>query len=623
MQELQDLQVSSAVIALPTEVQSQVTDPLQPLKAQRRWVVYRSVEDKAPLQPSGYPAKSDTRSTWSTYDDCMSAVATGKFHGVGFVLTKSEYVGIDFDDVRNEGGMIDPVALSVAKSLDSYSEVSPSGTGFHTLVHAPSFSGGKKKTYIEIYGGDSSKYFTVTGQHINGTPNVVNGRESEIAAVFSTLDAINTQITSSVKAQKKSLVSKVDSNKLADLMGGNWEPHYDGVSEAVLGLLCLLAEKTKGNPEAMDEEFRKSGLYADHSPEHANWIEKWERRGKEEIATAIKFNISPSSSSNDPFGLGAFTRPAVTLKTAFDFILAPLDGKPDGWFPRSDTSLIAGSSGSAKTTEMFDILEKQRKGVPVHGHKTHGLPFIVCMADRGEFANERTLSRMKIDPKTFPLRHIKATALKTVLKEIKDTIEAEPIFPAVVFVEGADMLLEDASKMNLVAPFLNALNSIARHYHIAFILSVGAPKKSPKDKYASKRDTIYGSVAWGRMTETVIIMSTPNDDDTSKYRDMAVLPRQQNSETFSLVFNDKGTLDEVPPVILTVPDTPLNLWVFNRAGWFTVADAVKGTQLHRNTVSKDLNDMVDKFLEKQKSGTKNEHAYRVRLDISVAFGGQS
>ena len=293
MQELQDLQASSAVIAPPIEVQSQVTDPLQPLKAQRRWVVYRSVEDKAPLQPSGYPAKSDTSATWSTYDDCMSAVATGKFHGVGFVLTNSGYVGVDFDDVRDEDGIIDPVALSVAKSLDSYSEVSPSGTGFHTLLHAPSFSGGKKKPHIEIYGGDSSKYFTVTGQHINGTPNVVNGRESEIAAVFSTLDAINTQITSSVKAQKKSLVSKVDSNKLADLMGGNWEPHYDGVSEAVLGLLCLLAEKTKCDPEAMDEEFRKSGLYADHSPEHANWVEKWERRGKEEIATAIS-STSPT-----------------------------------------------------------------------------------------------------------------------------------------------------------------------------------------------------------------------------------------------------------------------------------------------------------------------------------------
>jgi len=619
MQELQAPQVSSTVTAPPIEVQSQVTDPLQPLKAQRRWVVYRSVTDKAPLQPSGYAAKSDTPSTWSTYDDCVSAVATGKFHGVGYVLTNSEYVGVDFDDVRDEDGIIDPVALSVAKSLDSYAEVSPSGTGFHTLLHAPSFSGGKKKPHIEIYGGDSSKYFTVTGQHINGTPSEIHERESEVQQVYVGLDGIEAKISSSLSAHKKTLIKT--GQKFIDLMGGNWESHYDGVSEAVQGLLCLLAEKMTCDKEAMDAEFRKSGLYADHTPGHANWIEKWERRGDEEIAKAIQYHLSHTNA--DPFGLGAFTRPAVVVKTAFDFAVAPLDGKPDGWFPRSDTSLIAGSSGSAKTTEMFDVLEKQRRGEPVHGHNTFGLSFIVCMADRGDFANERTLSRMKIDPKTFPLRHIKATALKTVLKEIKDTIEAEPILPAVVFVEGADMLLEDASKMNLVAPFLNALNSIGRHYHIAFILSVGAPKMSPKEKYASKRATIYGSVAWGRMTETIIIMTTPNDDDTSKYRDMVVLPRQQNSETFSLVFNNKGTLDEVPPVILTVPDTPLNLWVFNRAGWFTVADAVKGTQLHRNTVSKDLNDMVDKFLEKQKSGTKNEHAYRVRQDISVGFGGQS
>ena len=619
MQDLQE-QVSSAVTPTITPAeQPQVTDPLSQLKIQRRWVVYRSVTDKAPLQPSGYAAKSDTPSTWSTYDDCVSAVATGRFRGVGYVLTNSEYVGVDFDDVRDEDGIIDPVALSVAKSLDSYAEVSPSGTGFHVLVHAPSFSGGKKKLHIEVYGGDSSKYFTVTGQHINGTPSEIQERESEIQQVFAGLDGIEAKISSSLSAHKKILIKA--GQKFADLMAGDWEPHYGGVSEAVQGLLCLLAEKMNCDPEAMDAEFRKSGLFYDHSPEHANWIEKWERRSDEEIAKAIQYHLSHSNS--DPFGLGAFIRPAVVVKTAFDFVIAPLDGKPDGWFPRSDTSLIAGSSGSAKTTEMFDILEKQRQGKPVHGHKTHGLPFIVCMADRGEFANERTLSRMKIDPKTFPLRHIKATALKTVLKEIKDTIEAEPTLPAVVFVEGADMLLEDASKMNLVSPFLNTLNSIGRQYHIAFILSVGAPKKSPKDKYASKRDTIYGSVAWGRMTETIIIMTTPNDDDTSKYRDMAVLPRQQNSETFSLVFNDKGTLDEVPPVILTVPDTPLNLWVFNRTGWFTVADAVKGTHLHRNTVSKDLNDMVEKFLERQPSGVGHKLAYRVRQDISVAIGGQS
>ncbi len=606
-------------VEVPSQVPSIPQDPLSELKTQKRWVCYRSVEDKQPLQPSGLPAKSNDSSTWSTYEDCVAAVATGKFHGLGFVLTNSGYVGVDFDDIRDpETGVINPVVLEVVYALDSYGEVSPSGTGLHVLV-ASTFSGGKKRPFIEIYGGESAKYFTVTGDHISGTPETINERTEQITQIFSTIDSVDTKIKSSVKALANGLlIAKGNKLKFDALMKGDWQAAgCKGVSEGVQSLLCLLAEKTNCNAEQMDAQFRQSGMYS------GKWTDddKWGRLGESEIATAIKFTLSLNDNPHD-FGFGEFIRPAVK-GTAFDFVFAPLDGCYDGWFPRGDTSVIAGSSGSAKTTRMFDMLRRQRDGETVHGHKTFSLPFLVCMADRGEMANERTLARMKINKNTFPLEHITATSLKVVLREIKDKIEAEHILPVIVFVEGADMLLEDASKMNLVAPFINALNKIARHYHIAFVLSIGAPKTKPKDKYVSQRASIFGSVAWGRMTETIITMETPNDDDTSDLRDMTVLLRQGSAERFHLKFNEHGQLEEIPPTIQTVDGSDLNQWVFNQAEWFTVNDAVKATSLHKNTVKPKLEALhLSGFIDRKPSGTKNQIIYRRKQGVIVSVGGK-
>lgn len=52
---------------------------------------------------------------------------------VGFVFTRDDpFVGIDLDHCRDpETGKIKPWALEIVAKLNSYSEVSPSGTGLH------------------------------------------------------------------------------------------------------------------------------------------------------------------------------------------------------------------------------------------------------------------------------------------------------------------------------------------------------------------------------------------------------------------------------------------------------------------------------------------------------------
>ena len=131
-----------------------------------QWVCWGNqcadVPMKAPYQPFGAPAITTKRSTWAPFSDCFAAVVTGDFAGVGFVLTPDDpFVGIDLDHCIDSDGNLSAFAEEVIEQLDSYTEISPSGTGLHIFCKADlgDFSG-RKNEQIEVYA--HSRYFTVT-----------------------------------------------------------------------------------------------------------------------------------------------------------------------------------------------------------------------------------------------------------------------------------------------------------------------------------------------------------------------------------------------------------------------------------------------------------------------------
>ena len=69
------------------------------------------------------------------------------------------FVAIDIDHCLNDSGITDE-AKAIIKTLDSYTEISPSGTGIRIFVKGTIPRNIKKG--IEIYSHDS--YVTVTGQ---------------------------------------------------------------------------------------------------------------------------------------------------------------------------------------------------------------------------------------------------------------------------------------------------------------------------------------------------------------------------------------------------------------------------------------------------------------------------
>lgn len=108
-----------------------------------QWVVWRyqwSEEEnrwkKPPVDPTtGKLMGWKNFDNWLTYDE--ATLATEEYdYGIGFVLTPEDPLSfIDLDDVIDpDTGEIEQWAMEVVDSIDSYTEISPSGTGLRIAV---------------------------------------------------------------------------------------------------------------------------------------------------------------------------------------------------------------------------------------------------------------------------------------------------------------------------------------------------------------------------------------------------------------------------------------------------------------------------------------------------------
>jgi primase-polymerase (primpol)-like protein len=91
-------------------------------------------------------------------------------------------VGVDLDNCRDaDSEEVAPWAGEIVERLDSYTEISPSGTGLHVLVEGELPAGRNRRGDVEIY--DRDRFFTVTGTHLAGTPADVARRQDALLAV--------------------------------------------------------------------------------------------------------------------------------------------------------------------------------------------------------------------------------------------------------------------------------------------------------------------------------------------------------------------------------------------------------------------------------------------------------
>jgi hypothetical protein len=527
---------------------------IEDLKAQRRWVLWRlELRDgkttKVPRQITGEKASSTNPATWATHAEV--AAHAHKFDGVGVVMGELDGVhlcGVDIDNCCDAAtGKFTPESREIVIGLDSYSEFSPSGTGTHVLMvgtlrgragmHLP-FPGTKA---IEIY--DSGRYLTFTGRHLGKTPSEILEREDAVNALYDRVLAS--------KAKRAGLtvsVSLSEEERLAQLMAGDTSFLKDpnDPSAADFALCCLLAKKHDCNAFKIDAVFRTSGCYRD----------KWERDDYRErtITRAVKAVAHETALVFDSDPLTEETKD----DSETEFIVEPMPGKIDGWFPKGELSLIGGASGRGKSTWMMPLLEDVRQGNAVYGHP-HGKPrdYRILLHDRSRKATKRTIRAAHLGGESVA-RLVRLTAAQQKHDPAEILASYVEQCPGVEawFIEGLDFWLGDANSMEDVASILDSLGRVATRRDIAIIATVGSPKMKGKDRYYG-RDSLFGSSALGRKAETVVLFNLTDVEDNNSTRRCDVLTRCSGSETFYFGWNERGMVQVEKPDGKTVDNITL------------------------------------------------------------------
>ena len=262
------------------------------LVAEERWVCWRTENrddtvTKVPVDPAngGY-ARVDDPGTWTGFDDAIEYYREREaVDGVGFVFRdEGPYAGVDLDNcVDPESGEVAAWASEVVDRLDSYTERSPSGTGLHVIVEGAVPDGGNRGDGIEVY--DRARYFTVTGDHVDGTPVDVKERTEELRSVHAEFiadaDAVAEEdlpaerpgVDLSDRELVRRAMGAANGDKFARLWRGDTSG-YPSHSEADLALCSLLAFWTGGDPDRIEALFGRSGLVREKWWERPDYRER-------------------------------------------------------------------------------------------------------------------------------------------------------------------------------------------------------------------------------------------------------------------------------------------------------------------------------------------------------------
>jgi hypothetical protein len=163
------------------------------LQTRPQWVLWRMVKGtKVPFDARTHRAADYTDpDAWSTFADACAAfhAKPGRYAGVGYVFSPDDpYTGIDLDKCVVDGEIVVPEAAALVARLDTYTEISPSGTGVKLWVRGSIPKGFNRLlagiSRIEMY--DRVRFFTVTGRHYPGTPLHIRDAQDELAAVYET-----------------------------------------------------------------------------------------------------------------------------------------------------------------------------------------------------------------------------------------------------------------------------------------------------------------------------------------------------------------------------------------------------------------------------------------------------
>lgn len=243
----------SMVSGILSEVQADRVP--EDLRRRPQWLAWKygppdKKSGKRPKIPYNPITKSKADPTdpveWTTFAEANAAAG---YDGIGFALAQDGgIVAIDLDSCRDpRTGIVAPWALRYIDPLVTYTELSPSGAGFHLFTHASISGEGKKFGPIEMY--QEKRFLTITGQHVDGSPLTVENRQEAV-----------TRMHEEISADHRVISQLLREKRFRELWSGTWEEAYPSQSEADLALCARLMALTDGDGDQVDRLFRRSGL---------------------------------------------------------------------------------------------------------------------------------------------------------------------------------------------------------------------------------------------------------------------------------------------------------------------------------------------------------------------------
>lgn len=253
------------------------------LRRRPNWVAWgiRDAPPKSPFHPASLlsgrpsPAKAGIRETWGLYEAATECVRRGLARGIGYEFDGDGVYGVDLDHVM-DAGTLTPQAQEIVGKLDSYTEVSPSGTGLHIFVLAPDadITRHRKKDYfVEIY--STGRYFTVTGNVMGGLKPIAT-RTAELQAVHDKFllpdpeqRVIRLPAADPVPSveQDRFLHTGLERDKVFRALW-NGERRHGNESADDIALMNKLAYWCNADPDAMIRAFLSSPYHAQKDEAH-------------------------------------------------------------------------------------------------------------------------------------------------------------------------------------------------------------------------------------------------------------------------------------------------------------------------------------------------------------------
>lgn len=521
-----------------------------------QWVAWRYEERNGKSTKVPYDAHTGERAStidpasWAVFDKTMAFHEANDWtDGIGFVVTEDDgIVGVDLDHCRDpDTGAIDGSAKDIVDGLRSYTEITPSGAGLRIYVKGRLPAKGRKKGYIEMY--EDSRYFTVTGNHLEGTPRTIEARQEELTVLHVRVfgEPRKRKAAENGAREDSSFHQQGDANGTSDFAdseiiekarkaanGAKFETlwagdfsEYPSHSEADLALCAILGFWSNGDGGRIDRLFRQSGLMRD------KWDERHHSDGRTYGETTIE-KVLESHRAGWNAGRGQGQPRWVTAREFLAEQPEDVAWLWEGYVAPGNVTVISARPKGGKTTLIFHLLAALMGKRDFLGKATRQAKVLVMSEEPSNLIRRRLANLGLTSDDLLIAKRSSVTSWDDALAIVKDAIYLNGVNLLVIDTLGAFWGIDDENGAGKVMAALQPLLTLAQTAGMAVLL-LHHLRKSPGAEGTASR----GSSALAGSAD--ILVEIHRDEHAAPRRKLTAFSRYDETPRDVLVeLRDEG-----------------------------------------------------------------------------------